>query len=224
MYKSAEPPPIPPKPLPWYVIWLTAMNRPSPATYATIIEPHNVSMRRAAAWIGLSAGISYTAASILNTFVVAYLMLGSPGRPQGLSVDYIQLFLLLSVGLGIVWAGLGMLGWYLVSLATTAVARVLGGTGDLPATGFVLASFMAPLAAFSALVSAVPLANMSLILFCLYSMVLAVLAIREVHGLDWPSAATASGPAWIGLFVGVAVYTVALAPSIGIMLFLQPGS
>jgi hypothetical protein len=169
----------------WLEAWVKALMRPSLKTFEELANDPKASSSRAFKWIFVSALIISLPTWILSG--------GS----------------LLGAGIGAV------LGAALFITIINVIALLLGGKGTYGQLTFTMAAFMVPLALISIVVQVIANLNSSLgfvvwLLFGLYWLVLAVIAVKAVHQFGWLKAVTTNSliPVVItGLLVATVVFT-----------------
>lgn len=156
-----------PEPSPsWTGIWLSALLRPSAATYARLARQPRASMRSAYTWIaacslvgGLSTGLN--------------VVLSRLAQDGSLDVE-----LLLGI---LLHALLVVLFWGMFSGCAQLAARLFKGAGTYKELSYAFATFSAPLIVVFSILSLVPQLGIPLLLLYLYWIVLYVLAIKAVN-------------------------------------------
>jgi hypothetical protein len=150
----------------WRGIWLSALLRPSAATYARLARQPRASMRSAYTWIAICSLVGG-----LSTGLGAVLTQLAQNQPlDGGLVLAIPLYALLVV-----------LFWGMFAGCAQLAARLFKGAGTHKELSYAFATFSAPLIVVFSLLSLVPQMGIPLLLLYLYWIVLYVLAIKAVN-------------------------------------------
>ena len=157
---------------PWARIWLTAVTRPSVATYRELARQPNVGSADAWIWLfgsGLLSGLLISLGPDL---------LGAGREFDGGLVLAIPVFAVIAV-----------LSWASFTVCIQGMARLFKGGGTYRTLIYVFAAFNAPLMLLASGLSLVPRSALVLIAFYLYWLVLYSVAVRAAHQLSWIKAA-----------------------------------
>ena len=157
---------------PWARVWLTAVTRPSVATYRELARQPNVGS--ADAWIWLFGS------SLLSGLLIS---LGPALRGAGRGFDH-------GLALAIpVFAVIAVLSWASFTVCIQGMARLFKGGGTYRTLIYVFAAFNAPLMLLASGLSLVPRSALVLIAFYLYWLMLYSVAVRAAHQFSWIKAA-----------------------------------
>ena len=184
--------------LSWLGIWLTAVTRPSVATYERLLRQPNVTARQAVTWIlvsGLFSGVIGSIAPLFSELshrepLDTWLLLATPAI-----------------------AVLAALYWIIFTGSTQWIARLLKGDGTYQGLAYAFATFSAPLTIAVSLFALLPRSGLPLLILYLYWLALYVPATRAVNHF---SRARAIGSVFLslilvaGVSLGVAFLVVVL--------------
>ncbi len=173
-------------------IWIRAITQPSQATYEALLqEEHTPTLGKAAGWMALAGLIAGIIQGLFN---------GSPG---GVLCSPIS-------------AVLAAIFFAIFSLILLAIARALGGEGDLDSQSYLLAAAQAPMTIVSAILGIIPLVGpLVSLLASLYTLWLSTIALQVAHGYSMGRALlTALLPA-IVIFVLIMCCFMTFAASVG---------
>jgi hypothetical protein len=191
MTTPAAPSPQPGFPLTfsWFQVWRSALTRPSVATYADLLLDPKVSLRRAAAWLYLSALLSYLAgvgiqAAVFPSALAQVIRDAGQTAPQGLQMAPTVL-LVLSLACTPFLAALFLV-LYLVGFGILHfIASSLGSQGSFTDLVYAHAAFQAPLTLLTTLIGMIPLVNCLTLPMALYSFGLQLLALKAATRMSW---------------------------------------
>ncbi len=159
------------RPLPWFVIWLMSVTRPTLAHYQTVARQADGRALEAWTWL-LSSGV---AAGIVVSIAP---WLARPARPVdgalGLAIGGFSVMVVVS--------------WAIFAGCTHAIARLLQGRGRYGALLRASAAFHAPLLLLASVLALLPGSRLVVAALYLYWLALYVIAIRSVHGISRPRA------------------------------------
>lgn len=204
------PPPMmsePAAPTPFFQTWVTALTKPSEATYAAMASSPNVSATPAFIWVAL--------ASLVQSFILV-LVQGATFRrmleQQGLNGNQIA-----AGGTGVIFslicgapiaAVLTVVAFAIGTAVIQWVARMFGGRGTFNQLAYVFGAIAAPATLVSAiflLLGAIPFVGICFRVIAgfvgLYVLVLEIMAVKGIHGFGW-------GPAVGSVLIPGAVVTV----------------
>ncbi|HKZ87251.1 MAG TPA: YIP1 family protein [Anaerolineae bacterium] len=188
--------------LSWSEAWLAALTRPSVAAYEELARDPNATTNRAYLWIIVSLLIGAVIQGLVFLLIPDTAMAG-----LGLTT----LFCVAVVG--------GVIGFFIWSIITQGIARVLEGTGTYAQLVYALAAYTAPLYIINSVLAYIPLLNCLSIVTGIYAIVLNVIAVKAVHQFSWGRAIAASFILWLGLFALAACLVIVvlaiLGPAIG---------
>jgi hypothetical protein len=158
--------------VPWAQTWLTAVTRPSLATYRDLARQRNVGS--VDAWIWLFGS------SLLSGLLIS-LGTALPGADRSFDQG-----LALAIP---VFAVIAVLSWAIFAVCIQGVARFFKGGGTYQTLIHVFAAFNAPLMLLTAVVSLIPRSGLVLVAVYLYWLVLYSFAVRAAHEFSWIKAA-----------------------------------
>jgi len=197
----------------WREVWLSALARPSAATYAGLVNRPNVTLARAYLWVLVSA-LAGTFLSVLLQWAFAPVVRAvlPDSAPSGFGPATL-------VCAPAAAAVLTVMGLTLGAGYSHLIARALGGTGTFTQLAYAVAAYVAPLGFVLSVVSALPLLVCLTLPLALYGLALNVIAIKGTHQLSWGRAIASSGVILgLGLFILGLLIIVILAltgPAIG---------
>jgi hypothetical protein len=188
--------------LSWSEAWLAALTRPSVEAYEELARDPNATTNRAYLWI------------IVSTLIGALIQ----GLVFLVNRDTVFAGLGLTTLICVAVVG-GVIGFFIWSIVTQGIARILDGQGMYSQLAYALAAYAAPLYIINSVLAYIPILNCLSIVTGIYAIVLNVIAVKAVHQFSWGRAIAASFILWLGLLVLVAclviVALVILAPAIG---------
>jgi hypothetical protein len=177
-------------PVSWSDAWISAIIRPSEATYRRIGYASNASFWRAAIWLFVAsiigfvisalAGLAFGAPQFQQLEEATGVDLGSIVGVLGLLVCAAPFGAALGVGLAALWTAL--IQW---------IAKLMGGEGDFNALFNAVAAYSAPMGIISALFSAIPIPYISACIGALigiYNLVLSVIAVQAINRFGYGKA------------------------------------
>jgi len=167
---GALPAAMPGRPLSWSEAWLSAVTRPSVATYEELARDPNATAGRAYLWIVVAAVIGAVVQSILFGAL-------SPGSAAFQGVAFLSLACYSIVGT--------VVAFFINSVVTQGVARALDGTGTYSQLAFALAAYIAPVSIAGSVLAFIPVLNLLVLLLVPYAIVLNVIAVKAVHQFSW---------------------------------------
>jgi len=172
------------------------------AAYEELARDPNATTNRAYLWIIVSLLIGAVIQGLVFLLIPDTAMAG-----LGLTT----LFCVAVVG--------GVIGFFIWSIITQGIARVLEGTGTYAQLVYALAAYTAPLYIINSVLAYIPLLNCLSIVTGIYAIVLNVIAVKAVHQFSWGRAIAASFILWLGLFALAACLVIVvlaiLGPAIG---------
>lgn len=198
-------------------VWLSAVIRPSVATYEGLVRDPRATANRAYAWVFVSSLVGFGLSWLIGLVFpnpMAALLAAMPESDSSLGPQLI--FLICGAPVAGVLA--------VVSLALSAglsqlVASALGGTGTYGKLTYALAAYLTPLTPISSVISAIPLVNCLALPLALYALVLNVIAVKAVNQFGWGKAVASSVLIFAAILIGVAVLVIVilalLGPAIG---------
>ena len=184
----------------WTAIWLSALTKPSAATYQRLAQEPRATTRSAYTWMAIGALVGGLSSGLVT--LLTQLTQSEP-LDAGLLVA-IPLYALLVVLFWAIFAGSAQL-----------IAHLFKGTGTYKQLSFVFAAFSAPLTIVFSLLSLVPQTGIPQILLYLYWVVLYILAIRAVNQFSFIRALGSGLIALLVTFlVGGMAYSLVLMPGL----------
>jgi hypothetical protein len=183
----------------WTTIWLSALTKPSAATYLRLAQAPGATARSAYIWMAIGALVGG-----LSSGMVTLLVQLTESKPFDAG-------LLLAIPL---YAVLVVLFWAIFAGSAQLIAHLFKGNGTHKQLSYVFAAFSAPLTIIFSLLSLVPQTGIPQILLYLYWIVLYILALRAVNQFSFVRALGA------GL---IALLATALVGGISYSLVLMPG-
>jgi hypothetical protein len=157
--------------LTWSEIWVSALTRPSVATFERLLQDPSATMRRGYTWIAVIGLITFPSWLVM---LVTWSLTGAATVKRWDSVIILS---------AVVMSLSPVVGFISSSAITHIIASKLGGTGTYSHLAYVFATYQAPLWLLFLLVSMIPYGGKYgtyAILF--YGIVLSVLAVQAVHG------------------------------------------
>ncbi|HEX8992366.1 MAG TPA: Yip1 family protein [Anaerolineales bacterium] len=191
---SNPPPPMmsqPAAPTPFYQTWVTALTKPSEATYSAMASSPNISATPAYIWV---AG-----ASLIQSFFLI-LVQGATVRQmleqQGLNGNQIAAggaSVVVSLICGAPIAAIFTVAAFAIGTAVIQwVAKMFGGHGTFNQLAYVFGAIAAPATLVSALfvlLGAIPFVGICFRVIAgfvgLYVLVLEIMAVKRIHGFGW---------------------------------------
>lgn len=176
------------EPLSWWQSWVSAITRPSEATFDRIARDPQASTIRAATWIFFSSlvglFISVPLNLIFNPALITQIQdaTGEYGSALTAALGLMLCFVPFSAALSVV-------GMMISTALIQLTARLLGGQGTFEGTFNGLAAIAAPITPITSLLGAIPVVG-----FCLaapigiYVLVLDVLAVKASNRFGWGAA------------------------------------
>jgi len=195
----------------WSEVWISALTRPSVATFEGFVQDPNATDRRAYTWVFVSALIGFAISALLGIVFGT----GTAEGPEATGVMVGSSLTCLICGAPIS-ALLSVLGLVIIGGITQLIAGALGGTGTYSELVHAFAAYMAPLTLITSVLGAIPYINFLTIPLGIYGIVLNVIAVRAVHQFGWGKAIASSVLILVGILVLVACVV------IGILLLLGP--
>jgi hypothetical protein len=185
--------------LSWSKVWISAITRPSVATFERIIRDPNASSGRAYAWLFTSALIGGLINILINDLV------GSMTKGYN-SITCGPLITAVVAALSVVF-----MTWVIQLIAS----RLFGGSGTYASLIYATAAWVAPIYIFSSLISGIPYINCLSLPLGIYGIVLGVMAVKAVNKTGWAQAAASYISGFV-LVVGiVAVFTICTLTILG---------
>ncbi len=161
---------------PWTSMWLTALTRPSVATYEGLIrEPH------------ASAGSAYTWVFI-STLIGGSIISLVPLVSQWAQQQPVDITLLLAIP---VTSIVTVLVWGMFVGCTQGIARLLRGGGTYTKAAYASSLFSAPLTIAVSVLSLIPHTGWLLVCLYIYWCFLYIVAVQAVNRISWIKAVTA---------------------------------
>ena len=157
-------------------MWLTALTRPSVATYERLLRQQHDAARSAHAWLFISSVIGSSISSL-----VPVVMQVARRQP-------VDTALLLAIPLASI---VTMLVWVMFVGCTQGIARLLRGGGSYTEAAFACALFSAPLTIVVNALSLIPHSGWLLLGLYVYWCFLYIVAVRAVNQTSWIKAVTA---------------------------------
>jgi hypothetical protein len=182
----------------WATIWLSALTKPSTATYLRLAQAPQATARSAYTWMAIGALVGGLSSGLVT--LVARLTQSEP----------FDAGLLLAIPL---YAVLVVLFWAIFAGSAQLVARLFKGSGSYKQLSYVFAAFSAPLTIIFSLLSLVPQTGIPQILLYLYWIVLYILALRAINQFSFLRALGAGLIALlVTILVGGSSYSLGLMP------------
>ena len=208
------------EPMSWWEAWLSAITRPSEATFQRIGYGPNASFWRAAIWLFIASIIGFVISSLLGFLFGAPQFqqleqatgvdMGSIAGMLGLLVCAAPFGAALGVGIAALWTGL--IQW---------IAKLMGGTGDFNALFNAFAAYSAPMGIISSLFAAIPIPVVSGCIGALigiYNLVLSVISVQAINRFGYGKAIAAVLIPFAALFSCCCILWFALVSVLGMSL------
>lgn len=179
------------EPLSWWQSWLSAITKPSVATFEKIANDPHASTIRAALWIFFS--------SLVGLFISVPLNLAfNPALITQIQEATGEIGSALAAALGLMLcivplsAAISVVGMMISTALIQLTARLLGGQGSFEGTFNGLAAIAAPITPVTSLLGAIPVVGGCLALpIGIYVLVLDVIAIKASNRFGWGAAIAA---------------------------------
>lgn len=195
--------------LTWSEVWISALTRPSVATFEGFVQDPDATTRRAYNWVFISGLISYAITALGNMVFSA----GTQSTPDTSGTLGMLICVAPIVALG------SVLGLALSAGITQWIASALGGTGTYSKLAYAFAAYLAPLALISGGLTSIPYLNLLSIPLSIYGIVLNVIAVKAVHQFSWEKAIASSVLILVAILALVACMVIVvlalLGPAIG---------
>ena len=218
MSQEPEPQASPPAASPsWSEVWISALTKPSVATYEGIVNDPEASPSRGYTWVLIAALIA-SAVSVVFNMILAGITGPDTSGASGLGA-----FAGSSIGLLLCLvpfaAVMSLIGLVISAGITQFFASALGGIGSYSKLVYAFAAYSAPLSLVTGVLGAIPLINCLTIPTGLYGLALNVIANKAVNQFSWGRAIVSSVIFIAAILVFVAVLVIIglalLGPVIG---------
>ncbi len=154
-------------------MWLTALTRPSVATYEGLIREPHASAGSAYTWVFISTLISGSIISVV------------PLVSQWAQQQPVDMTLLLAIP---VTSIVTVLVWGTFVRCTQGIARLLRGGGTYTQAAYASSLFSAPLTVVASILSLIPHTGWLLLCLYIYWCFLYIVAVQAVNQLSWVKA------------------------------------
>lgn len=201
----------------WSEVWISAITKPSVATFESFVQDTNATSRRAYKWVFVSTLIGYTFSVLIGLVLAAVFGIGlleGPDAAIALGTALISSLLILACG-GPIVALLGVLSLMIWAGIIQSSARSRGGTGTYSELAFAFATFVAPLSLIMSVLGSIPFVNYLNYFIMVYEIVLSVIAVKAVHTLAWGKATSSVFFPLVLVLILVAVVVVCILIILG---------